>query len=60
MSRKKLALDSEAHLHLLNTLFDIEAMIEPGEYSMLDRALGKLIDEVRYSDVIESYKLMEK
>ena len=57
---KKLALDSETHLHLLTRLFDIEAMIEPGEDLMLDRALGKLIDEIRYSDVIESYKLMEK
>lgn len=59
MSRKKIALDSEAHLHLLTALFDIEAIIEPGEDIVLDRALAKLIDEVRYSEIIESYKLME-
>jgi hypothetical protein len=59
MSRKKIALDSEAHLHLLTRLFDIEAMIEPGNDIVLDRALEKLIEEVRYSDIIVSYKLME-
>ena len=59
MSRKKIALDSEAHLHLLTALFDIEAIIEPGEDIVLDRALAKLIDEVRYSEIIESYKLMK-
>jgi len=57
--RKKLALDSEAHLHLLNALFDIEAIIEPGEDIVLDRALEKLIEEVRYSDIIVSYELMK-
>ena len=59
MSRKKIALDADAHLHILNALFDIEAIIEPGEDIVLDRALEKLIDEVRYSEVIESYKLMK-
>ena len=59
MSKKKLALDSEAHLHLLTRLFDIEAMIEPGEDIVLDRALEKLIEEVRYSEIIVSYKLMD-
>ena len=57
--RKKLALDSEAHLYLLNALFDIEAIIEPGEDIVLDRALEKLIEEVRYSDIIVSYKLID-
>ena len=59
MSRKKIALDSEAHLHLLTRLFDIEAMIEPGEDIVLDRALEKLIEEVRYSEIIVSYELMK-
>lgn len=59
MSKKKLALDSESHLHLLTHLFDIEAMIEPGEDIMLDRALEKLIEEVRFSDIIVSYELMK-
>ena len=59
MARKEIALDAVAHLHLLTRLFDIEAMIEPGEDIVLDRALAKLIDEVRYSDIIESYELME-
>ena len=57
--RKKIALDSEAHLHLLTRLFDIEAMIEPGEDIVLDRALEKLIEEVRYSEIIVSYELMK-
>ena len=56
---KKIALDAEAHLHLLTRLFDIEAMIEPGEDIVLDRALEKLIEEVRYSEIIVSYKLIE-
>ena len=59
MSRKKLALDSQSHLHLLNALFDIEAIIEPGEDIVLDRALEKLIEEVRYSEIIVSYKLID-
>ena len=56
---KKLALDSETHLNLLIRLWNIETMIEPGKDIVLDRALAKLIDEVRYSDIIESYELME-
>jgi hypothetical protein len=59
MTIKKIALDSEAHLHLLTALFDIEAIIEPGDDIVLDRALAKLIDEVRYSEIIESYELMK-
>ena len=59
MSKKKLALDSESHLHLLTRLFDIEAMIEPGNNIVLDRALEKLIEEVRYSEIIVSSVLME-
>lgn len=59
MPKKKLALDSESHLHLLTRLFDIEAMIEPGEDIVLDRALEKLIEEVRYSEIIVSYELMK-
>ena len=59
MSIKKIALDSKSYSQLLTRLFDIEVMIEPGGDIVLDRALAKLIEEVRYSDIIESYELMK-
>lgn len=54
----KLALDSKSHLHLLVSLFDMEKMLEGEEYKELGKALEALIEEVRYSEVIEEYKIM--
>jgi len=59
MSRKKLALDSETHLNLLTRLWNIEEMIELGEEVEAHKEVQKLIEEVRYSDIIVSYELMK-
>lgn len=55
---KKIALDAETHLHLLTSLLDIIGRIDPSDKG-LDAAVEKLLDEVRHSDIIESYELME-
>ena len=57
MAMKKLALDPKTHLNLLTRLWAIETMIELGEE--VKEEVQKLIEEVRYSDIIESYELME-
>lgn len=57
--RKKIALESESHLHLLVSLFKMEEMLIKEEYVKLGKAFEKLIDEVRYSEVIEEYNIME-
>jgi len=59
MSRKKLALDSETHLNLLTRLWNIEEMIELGEEVEAHKEVQKLIEEVRYSDIVVSYELMK-
>lgn len=57
--RKKIALESESHLHILVSLFKMEEMLIKEEYVKLGKAFEKLIDEVRYSEVIEEYNIME-
>ena len=57
--RKKIALESESHLHLLVSLFKMEEMLIKEEYVKLGKAFEKLIEEVRYSEVIEEYNIME-
>jgi len=57
--RKKLALDSETHLNLLTRLWNIEEMIELGEEVEAHKEVQKLIEEVRYSDIVVSYELMK-
>ena len=57
--RKKLALDSETHLDLLTRLWNIEEMIELGEEVEAHKEVQKLIEEVRYSDIVVSYELMK-
>jgi len=59
MSKKKLALDSETHLNLLTRLWNIEEMIELGEEVEAHKEVQKLIEEVRYSDIVVSYELMK-
>ena len=59
MSRKKLALDSETHLNLLTRLWNIEEMIELGEEVVAHKEVQKLIEEVRFSDIVVSYELMK-
>ena len=57
--RKKIALESESHLHLLVSLFKMEEMLIKEKYEELGKAFEKLIEEVRYSEVIEEYNIME-
>ena len=57
--RKKIALESESHLHILVSLFKMEEMLIKEEYVKLGKAFEKLIEEVRFSEVIEEYNIME-
>jgi len=57
--RKKIALESESHLHLLVSLFKMEEMLIKEKYVELGKAFEELIEEVRYSEVIEEYNIME-
>ena len=59
MANKKLALDSESHLKLLVRLFKMEEMLIKEEYVKLGKKFEILINDVRYSEIIESYKLMK-
>jgi len=56
--RKKIALESESHLHLLVSLFNMEEMLIKEKYVELGKAFENLIEEVRYSEVIEEYNIM--
>ena len=57
--RKNIALESESHLHLLVSLFKMEEMLIKEKYEELGKAFEKLIEEVRFSEVIEEYNIME-
>lgn len=57
--RKSIALNSESHLHLLVSLFKMEEMLIKEKYVELGKAFEELIEEVRYSEVIESFELMK-
>ena len=57
--RKKIALESESHLHLLVSLFKMEEMLVKEKYEELGKAFERLIEEIRYSEVIEEYNIME-
>ena len=57
--RKKIALESESHLHLLVSLFNMEEMLIKEKYEELGKAFERLIEEIRYSEVIEEYNIME-
>ena len=59
MANKKLSLDSESHLKLLIRLFKMEEMLIKEEYVKLGKKFEILINDVRYSEIIESYKLMK-
>ena len=57
--RKKIALESKSHLHLLVSLFKMEEMLIKEEYVKLGKAFEKLIEEIRFSEVIAEYNIME-
>ena len=59
MSKSKLALDNDTERELLLDLWNIEEMAERGNLDAVKEQLASLIEEVRYSEVIESYKLFD-
>ena len=59
MTKSKLALDSETERELLIDLWNIEEMAERGNLDAVKEQLAKLIEEVRYSEIIDSYTLFD-
>ena len=59
MSKTKLALDNSSELKLLTDLWNIEEMAERGNLDAVKELLATLIEEVRYSEIIESYKTFD-
>lgn len=59
MTKSKLALDSETERELLIDLWNIEEMAERGNLDAVKEQLATLIEEIRFSEVIESYKLFD-
>ena len=59
MSKSKLALDNDTERELLIKLWNIEEMAERGNLDTVKELLSTLIEEVRYSEIIESYKLFD-
>ena len=59
MAKIKLALDSSSQVKLLTDLWNIEEMAERGNLDAVKELLSTLIEEVRYSEIIESYKTFD-
>lgn len=59
MTKSKLALDNSTERELLLDLWNIEEMIENEEPVEALKAIKKLIDEVRYSEIIDTYTLFD-
>lgn len=59
MAKAKLALDNSSERELLIDLWNIEEMIENNEPEQALKAIRVLIDEVRYSEIIDSYTLFD-
>lgn len=59
MSKSKLALDNSTERELLLSLWNIEEMAERGNLDAVKELLSTLIEEVRYSEIIESYKTFD-
>ena len=59
MTKSKLALDSETERELLIDLWNIEEMAERGNLDAVKEQLATLIEEIRFSEVIQSYKLFD-
>jgi hypothetical protein len=59
MTKSKLALDNETERELLIDLWNIQEMAERGNLDAVKEQLATLIEEVRYSEIIDSYKLFD-
>jgi len=59
MTQSKLALDSYSELKLLTDLCNIEEMLENNEPVEALKAIQELIQEVRFSEIIDTYTLFD-
>ena len=59
MTQSKLALDSYSELKLLTDLWNIEEMLENNEPVEALKAIQELIQEVRFSEIIDTYTLFD-
>ena len=59
MTKSKLALDNSTERELLLSLWNIEEMAERGNLDAVKELLSKLIEEVRYSEIIDSYTVFD-
>jgi len=59
MTKSKLALDNSTERELLLSLWNIEEMAERGNLDAVKELLATLIEEVRYSEVIDKYTLFD-
>ena len=59
MTKSKLALDNSTERELLLSLWNIEEMAERGNLDAVKELLTTLIEEVRYSEIIDKYTLFD-
>ena len=59
MTKSKLALDNSTERELLLSLWNIEEMAERGNLDAVKELLKTLIEEVRYSEIIDSYTVFD-
>jgi hypothetical protein len=59
MSKSKLALDNYSELKLLTDLWNIEEMVEQDKKKKALKAIKKLIEEIRFSEIIDTYTLFD-
>ena len=59
MTKSKLALDNSTERELLLSLWNIEEMAERRNLDAVKELLTTLIEEVRYSEIIDKYTLFD-
>jgi len=59
MTENKLALDSYSELKLLTDIWKIEELVEEGNTKKALKKIRKLVEEIRFSEIIDSYTLFD-
>jgi hypothetical protein len=59
MTQSKLALDSYSELKLLTDIWNIEELVEQDKKKKALKAIQELIQEIRYSEIIDTYTLFD-
>ena len=59
MAESKLALDSYSELKLLTDVWNIEELVEEGNTKKALKKIKKLVQEIRYSEIIDTYTLFD-